>query len=280
MRRHGESPKSPTSPTTMEQLLQGEGSRWAGNSPTYMKEFSDLEEDHTHHNKKSVLAKVMERAKKWKHTLVKKKQGNDDNATPPWGVSLDEEEEDAEECPEYFGAPMYESELAPDEYKGTARQNPRAVPVISEKHVLPNSTSQSANEQEREKPQGFNNKTVTENTTIVTLKVEELTVSSPRKGEQKWDKGVSAKELLIKKLEPGEDERALSQVISQAISPRRSPSDMGMVGKVKEAVTSWIWNESTSTTLTNASTTSSSSSSAHIPISTDVHEGTADHVIT
>lgn len=168
---------------------------------------------------------------------------------------------------------MYESELAPDEYKGTARQNPRAVPVISEKHVLPNSTSQSANEQEREKPQGFNNKTVTENTTIVTLKVEELTVSSPRKGDQKWDKGVSAKELLIKKLEPGEDERALSQVISQAISPRRSPSDMGMVGKVKEAVTSWIWNESTSTTLTNASTTSSSSSSAHIPISTDVHEG-------
>lgn len=47
---------------------------------------------------------------------------------------------------------------------------------------------------------------------------------------------MSLKEFLIKKLEPGEDERALSQVISGAISPRRSPADMGMVGKVKEVV--------------------------------------------
>lgn len=161
---------------------------------------------------------------------------------------------------------MYESELAPDGYKETARENRRAVPVISEKHVLPNSISRSVNEQERETPQGFNNKTITENTQIMTSKIEEQIVSSPRKGDQKWDKGVSVKEFLIKKLEPGEDERALSQVISGAISPRRSPTDMGMVGKVKEAVISWIWNESTPTT-------SSSSLSPHIPISTDVREG-------
>lgn len=86
---------------------------------------------------------------------------------------------------------------------------------------------------------------------------------------------MSLKEFLIKKLEPGEDERALSQVISGAISPRRSPADMGMVGKVKEVVTSWIWSESTPSTLTNAATTSLSSSSARIPISNDVHEGDA-----
>lgn len=57
---------------------------------------------------------------------------------------------------------MYESELAPDGYRETARQNQRAVPVISEKHVVPNSISGSVNEEERENPQGFNKKTLTE----------------------------------------------------------------------------------------------------------------------
>lgn len=55
-----------------------------------------------------------------------------------------------------------------------------------------------------------------------------------------FDKGVSVKEYLMHKLEPGEDERALSQVISDAISPRRSPGDIGVVGKMKEAVTSLL----------------------------------------
>ncbi|KAI9107742.1 hypothetical protein K1719_021078 [Acacia pycnantha] len=44
----------------------------------------------------------------------------------------DEEEEDAE----YLGAPMYESELAPEAYRENARQHTRATPVIGDNHVL------------------------------------------------------------------------------------------------------------------------------------------------
>ena len=54
--------------------------------------------------KKSVLSKVKEKARKWRNLLAKKKHGHDDdNPTPPWGVTLDEE--DDEQDPEYHGAP-------------------------------------------------------------------------------------------------------------------------------------------------------------------------------
>ena len=46
---------------------------------------------------------MKERAKKWRSNLIKKKHSDDSNATPPWGVSLDNDE--AEEDPEYLGAP-------------------------------------------------------------------------------------------------------------------------------------------------------------------------------
>ncbi|CAN8254959.1 unnamed protein product [Cochlearia groenlandica] len=39
-----------------------------------------------------------------------------------------------------------------------------------------------------------------------------------------WDKGVSMKEYIIQKFEPGEDDKALSRVISEAISPRKAAS--------------------------------------------------------
>ncbi|KAL2328778.1 hypothetical protein Fmac_022205 [Flemingia macrophylla] len=79
---------------------------------------------------------------------------------------------------------------------------------------------------------------------------------------QIWDKGVSVKEYLMTKLEPGEDEKALSRVISEAMSPRRTPGDAGVMEKVREAVTSLLRTEgspkyadtSNSTTPTNATT--------------------------
>ncbi|VVB04600.1 unnamed protein product [Arabis nemorensis] len=45
-----------------------------------------------------------------------------------------------------------------------------------------------------------------------------------------WDKGVSMKEYIIQKFEPGEDDRALSQVISKAISPRKASSQAASFG--------------------------------------------------
>lgn len=75
------------------------------------------------------------------------------------------------------------------------------------------------------------------NTTDTT--VEE---SSPPGTEQNWDKGVSVKEYLMQKLEPGEEEKALSRVISEAMSPGKlgNNGEMGVVDKVKEAVSSLL----------------------------------------
>lgn len=96
-------------------------------------------------------------------------------------------------------------------------------------------------------------------------------------GQQKWDKGVSVKEYLIQKFEPGEDERALSQVISDAMSPRKTPGEAGMVEKVKGAITSLLRNEESPKTTTSQSAITSSQSttfsSPRIPISTNAYEG-------
>ncbi|KAM3739815.1 hypothetical protein ACB098_08G050600 [Castanea mollissima] len=305
MHRYGDNPKSPTSPT-FEQLLRGDGSKWSPNSPsTTFGRDHDPEEDHAHPQKKSVLTKVKEKAKKLRNTLSNKKRNSeDDNTTPSWGVSLDdyEEEEEEEEDAEYLGAPMYESELAPETYRETARQHPRAIPVISEKHV-PSSSVNCDAEQEKEKTTSPNKtitETVTEREAIAPQPLSGQTVPqtysssfAPEIGthantsEQIWDKGVSVKEYLMHKLEPGEDERALSQVISEAISPRsrRTPGDIGVVEKVREAVTSLLRHEESSkyTAVNSAKSTTShlpistnahlaKNSASHTPISTNVHE--------
>lgn len=65
----------------------------------------DPEEDQSLYQRKSVLAKVKERARKLvlRNSLSRKRQ-DDDNITPSWGVSL-EDEEGEEEDAEYLGAP-------------------------------------------------------------------------------------------------------------------------------------------------------------------------------
>lgn len=65
----------------------------------------DPEEDHSLYQRKSVLTKVKERARKLvlRNSLSRKRQ-DDDNITPSWGVSL-EDEEGEEEDAEYLGAP-------------------------------------------------------------------------------------------------------------------------------------------------------------------------------
>ncbi|XP_061337935.1 low-temperature-induced 65 kDa protein-like [Gastrolobium bilobum] len=157
--RHVNTSRSPTA-ATMEQFLRGKGES-SRMSPTYSPtshsplspyfermKHHDPEEDQGLYPKKSVLTKVKERARKLRYSLSKRRQ-EDENLTPSWGVSLEEDEE--EDDAEYLGAPIYESELAPDEYKENARQHPRASPVICEKHVL-RSNVKSGVEQDQEKP--------------------------------------------------------------------------------------------------------------------------------
>ncbi|XP_050236305.1 low-temperature-induced 65 kDa protein [Mercurialis annua] len=414
--RHGEPPKTPTSPT-IEQLLRGpDPSRWSPrSSPTFGREH-DMEEDHTHTptHRKSVLAKVKDKAKKWRNTLSKKKHNEDGNATPSWGVSLEDEDDDDED-PEYLGAPMYESEMAPEGYKETARQHPRVIPAIIEKHVPTINTAKSVRttpsprSASRTTPQVSPKAattpqvspkaattpqvspkaattpttlsktmsetvaeklapayaTVTEATYAIASKIQSLAISAPEqqipspktesppskssvspksprspasslatystiKGtlapiiapnssnqptrraltrqestkhkevtfapeltapaaiattsnpvsttEQIWDKGVSVKEYIMQKLEPGEDEKALSQVITEAISPKKGSGDVSVVEKVREAVTTLLRNNGLAQNQSQEQQQkrvvfhSAQNSASNIPMSINAHE--------
>lgn len=81
-----------------------EASKWSPhNSPTSRRDH-EPEEDHTPH-RKSVLSKVKEKARKLRHSLSgKKKHSEEENMTPSFGVTM-EDEEDEEEDAEYLGAP-------------------------------------------------------------------------------------------------------------------------------------------------------------------------------
>ncbi|XAR60642.1 hypothetical protein NMG60_11034097 [Bertholletia excelsa] len=209
--------------------------------------------------------------------------------------------------------PVYESELAPETYRETARQHPRAIPVVSEKHVLPGTVKQEPEKEKDEQPISAN-KTITETvseklapaytavsdaTQAIASKIAGLTVQIPSdtdssmcvgsgtekvggdsetreanvdsgvSGNQAWDKGVSVKEYLMQKFEPGEDERALSEAITKAISPRKSSGEMGMVEKVRDAVTLLLRHKEAP----QSTTTVVNSSSPSLPISHNPHQG-------
>ncbi|KAK7261510.1 hypothetical protein RIF29_27824 [Crotalaria pallida] len=154
--------RSPSSPVMVERLKQ-----------------PDLEEDQGLYQKKSVLFKMREGVKRLRNSFRMRKQEEEDrNLTPSWGVTLEEDEEvEEEEDAEYLGAPMYESELAPEGYKENARQHPRANPVISEKHVLHNPVK-SRVEQDQEKthiPAKSTTTTTTQHSTSTTLHDHNMT---------------------------------------------------------------------------------------------------------
>ncbi|XP_028788406.1 uncharacterized protein LOC114744399 [Neltuma alba] len=133
LHRYAPADTSKSPPPTVEQLLRG-GEASKGSPSSSSSERSkhwDAHEDHSHHHKKSVLTKVKEKAKKLRHSLSKKK--HDDNVIP--SPVEDEDDDDTE----YLGAPMYESELAPEQYKEKTRQHPRADAISEKQHALPNS---------------------------------------------------------------------------------------------------------------------------------------------
>ncbi|XP_022753593.1 low-temperature-induced 65 kDa protein-like [Durio zibethinus] len=237
----------------------------------------------------------------------------------PLGVKRLEDDEDYEdEDPEYPGAPMYESELALEGYKENARQNPRAVPVISEKHVLASSVK-AVSEQGKKKPTlaeteakkhvpaNATGKVATQN---IASKIQGLFVSAPTASEtekhgtheaekyntqetdkhtletekplsprqNKWDKGVSVKEYIMNKFEPGEDEKALSQVLSEATRPMRTtPGDVDVMEKVKGAVNSLLCGEEPAQSTIKQSDTNSS---PQVPISTNAQADALSKIIS
>ncbi|KAJ8559516.1 hypothetical protein K7X08_003574 [Anisodus acutangulus] len=77
---------------------------------------------------------------------------------------------------------------------------------------------------------------------------------------QKWDTGVSVKEYFVEKFEPGEGERSLAHIITEAMSPRQAASgDIGIVEKkMKGAVTSLIRSDESPKTPENSIKSSAS----------------------
>lgn len=181
-----------------------------------------------------------------------------------------------------FSFSVYESEKAPENYKVKARQYPRPNPVVPEEHAAPSlekhspaSKSKTITEamSERLAPayaafSGATNKIATKVASFTAGKRTESSISlaesealysavgsdfensdsefepeATATSPQNSDKGISVKEYFMNKLEPGEDEKALSQVISEAITPRKSADgddDKSMAGKVCAAVTSLL----------------------------------------
>ncbi|XP_063949633.1 uncharacterized protein LOC108222882 isoform X2 [Daucus carota subsp. sativus] len=205
-------------------------------------------------------------------------EDDDDKTIRSMEVNLDEDEID--EDPEYLGAPIYESVQAPQECKEYVKQHPREVTASADKHII-ESCAKNAARKASEPALKTVTETVSEKlvpaynavstaTQAITSKISSLTVettgltnktsdgssgdaSSESRGQIRnsgppmYDKGVSVKEYLMQKLEPGEDEKALSQVITDAISPKGS-EQVGVVGMVKDAVTSYLQPSSDSAT--------------------------------
>ncbi|KAI3772298.1 hypothetical protein L6452_03480 [Arctium lappa] len=298
---HFKSTKAQTTSVTFQQLLQIEDS----NLSQKQKKNHDQEDDGNHHNKKSVLAKVKDKAKKLKCSLSGKKHhdGNEsrDPSTAPLSIVGREEEA------------KYRS--APNAHKQTSRDHPREAPASRlEKHYTTSNarepctpiqlasrarSDQATEKNNDERVSSSNTNTIIETqsknqtppeTSVVAdaknqvpattdvLKVHDLPESGSRlalmtttqesgaskagksvekeeerKGEsQTWDKGVSVKEYLMHKFEPGEDERALSQVITQTISPRRD--------KMREAMSSFLKNDEPSESMSKLSNSKANTS--------------------
>ncbi|GER49592.1 eukaryotic RNA polymerase II heptapeptide repeat [Striga asiatica] len=267
-RRSTNTQKMPTTQTSpaFEQMLRVDEACWSPTtSPTSEMNHAHQEESLSpSQNRKSVLAKVKERAKKLKHSLsgrknINENDLNDENTTPHSGLVLDDHnDDDPTDDPEYLGAPMYESEAAPEGLKENARQHPRAVPVVSESHRTPirtklSDTSLQENENETNVTKAVPQISAQPHN-IITSKISGLTVSpkTPNRetvrigNQEKSGKLSPVKEHSMNKVEPVEDERALSRALTEAISPNKINNNTSVVGKVKEAVNSFFWNEETS----------------------------------
>ncbi|KAJ0240346.1 Low-temperature-induced protein [Hirschfeldia incana] len=160
LKTHVHQPGSPSFSTLGQRHQSGEASKL---SPTGSpRRENEHHGEHSHH-KKSLFSKMKDKAKKLQHSLSGKRRHDEEGdatMSPPFGRSADhqvreaggyatlsprdkskdhkvrEEGELEEEDPEYLGAPMYESNKAPEELKETARQHPRIIPVITETNVL------------------------------------------------------------------------------------------------------------------------------------------------
>ncbi|CAA7389739.1 unnamed protein product [Spirodela intermedia] len=243
---------------------------------------SEREEDEhgRQHEKKSVLAKVKDKAKRWRRTLSKRKQGhnvgNDDRL---YDTGLGEHDGEGPD-PEYHGAAMCESTSAsvsyretpappeitadrtekgtegPDDSRHVKDRNLRedsdsAPPFVADKHMMQSTKIPGypvGEDRGSNSPTKAATGVLSPAYAMVTETHREMTstIQSPRAatGDQARDKGISVKEYLLLKLEPQEEDKALSEVITEAMSPRKGVNggELGME-KLKDVVTSLFFTE-------------------------------------
>ncbi|XP_076916942.1 uncharacterized protein LOC143576807 [Bidens hawaiensis] len=191
-------------------FIGGGGSSWSPKSSSKAKQNHDQNEHRTNHHKKSVLMKVKEKARKLKKSISGRKRRQENDTQSPYitlpgsAGSLDDDKDRFE----YFGTPLYEPLVTPKrpDINDDSKQSGRSISTREETETT---------KPDAKKPENG----VEENDNISSMQ----------------DKGVSMKEYIMNKFEPGEDERALSQAITQTISPKCE--------KVKEVVNSLLGNE-------------------------------------
>ncbi|KAJ9548301.1 hypothetical protein OSB04_020844 [Centaurea solstitialis] len=297
---HFKSTKAQTTSLTFQQLLQLEDANWSQKQ----KRNHGQENDANHHNKKSVLAKVKEKAKKFKHSLSGKKHRDENDSRGP---STSPSSSNGQEEAKYRNTPSNVFSRAPGPYKQTSRDHPREAPGSRlEKHCTtsnarePHTPTRLASGVRLDEHASSSNTNT--NTSVVagtdakdhepattdvpkehdspesSSRYSSLTISSQESGASKVDnnveeregtegesqtrdKGVSVKEYLMHKFEPGEDERALSLAITQTISPRRD--------KVREAMSSFLKNDEPSESTSKLSNSEANSSTIASDTSSD-----------
>ncbi|KAJ0984017.1 hypothetical protein J5N97_002373 [Dioscorea zingiberensis] len=200
---------------------------------------------HNHHGKKSIMVKVKDKALKWRHMLGKKhghhKSGEE--ATPiPFGVH--EDNNGGEEDPEFHGAPMYESERSPRFYKERSSRRPPIKPnmELEMKYMFDSHKKRGS---QLHHLNAFRETSMEKNTTLKEMVLKVIAPAWTKAMEIKqgisYDKCVSLMVIVMHKLEPGEDDRALCEVLTEtALLYNGVPEIDGVVNKVKNTLFSLL----------------------------------------
>nr|XP_043609962.1 protein starmaker [Erigeron canadensis] len=204
-----------SSTQTSPHSWQGGSSNRSSNSSPKPRKSHDHDDHGNHHNKKSVFTKVKEKARKLKKSLSgrRRREENDlHTSTPP--SSSGPVEDDENDHSEYFGSPLYEPTV--DQHL-TKQQHEETIEGSSEKPDMskdgpPSLCSTDATPTDLT----ISTRQNTETSNLDAKKPE----STLEEKENTRSSSQSVKEYLMHKFEPGDDERALSQKITQTISPK------------------------------------------------------------
>ncbi|XP_042401353.1 low-temperature-induced 65 kDa protein-like [Zingiber officinale] len=216
--------------------------------PAGLRAAIDGEEEAMRQEKKPVLKKVKEKVKKIKDTVKKKTHGHGNSHEE----EDDDDEDDEEEDPEVHGglkdtletcAGEFQEDPAAPTSSEASRERTRDGEEIGMSPVIQSFMAMSV-----ENPAPVKN---SEEEKCASARVSARTKTAYEKVEGRLRGGVGV--MLVEKLKPGEEDKALSEVISGVIQRRKTAAGetvaaassgvkdggVGVVGRLREAVASW-----------------------------------------